>query len=249
MDLAHQLRLHAHQAEWTRPMRRELYRRVRLTSCSNVLDVGCGDGKITEEMARICRGRVVGTDRDADALTAARAKSGRAEYTEAEACALPFGRASFDLVTCHWLLLWLPDPARALKEMRRVLKPEGTLLVACEPDYGGRMVAPEEAALSDELIAALAGQGADPLIGRKLAGLITDAGFSVRDLGLYPGVWDSRLGAERLAEEEHWLRAVLGGNVAADRLDAALHALKNAHRRGSLVMVTPVFWAGAMKKR
>ena len=248
MDLAHQLRLHAHQAEWTRPMRRELYRRVRLASCASVLDVGCGDGGITEEMAGICRGRVVGADRDAQALTAARARKGRAEFAEADACSLPFGRASFDLVTCHWLLLWLSDPVRALKEFRRVLTPEGAVLIACEPDYGGRMVEPAEAGLRDELIAALKGQDADPLLGRKLAGLLTDAGFSARELGLYPGVWDSRLRVERLREEEHWLRAVLGGSVAADRLDAAMRSLKKAHRRGGLMMVTPVFWALAGKK-
>ncbi len=245
MDLDRRLRLHAHQAQWTRPMRRELYRRVRLASRASVLDVGCGDGGITEEMAEICRGRVVGADRDPEAVQAARERNGRAEYAEAEASALPFGRACFELVTCHWLLLWLPDPVRALKEFRRLLAPEGALLVACEPDYGGRMVEPEEAALGDELIAALKGQGADPLIGRKLAGLLAEAGFTVRELGLYPGVWDSRLGTERLREEEHWLRAVLGASLAADRLDAAMRSLNQAHRRGSLMMVTPVFWAVA----
>ncbi|HUT53609.1 MAG TPA: class I SAM-dependent methyltransferase [bacterium] len=248
MDLTDQIRLHALQAEWTWPMRRELYRRARLASCKSVLDVGCGDGKITEEMAGICRGRVAGVDANAEAIEAARARQGRAEYSEADACSLPFGRSSFDLVTCHWLLLWLPDPVRALREFSRILKPEGTVLLACEPDYGGRMVEPPEAGLRDELMEALAGQGADPLIGRKLAGLLAAAGFAVRELGLYPGVWDSRISEDRLKEEEHWLRTVLSGRVAGRKLDSALRSLHQAHRQGSLMMVTPVFWAMAGKK-
>ena len=53
------------QAGWTRAVRNQLYRRVNLLRAERVLDVGCGTGVITEEMAARCKGQVIGVDIDA----------------------------------------------------------------------------------------------------------------------------------------------------------------------------------------
>lgn len=241
MDKKTAIRLHRHQAEWTRPMRRELYRRVRLATRESVLDLGCGDGFITNQMAEICRGGVVGIDSDPEMIEEARRGQGGAEFIEASACDLPFDRASFGLVTCHWFFMWLDDPSRALKEIKRVLKPGGTLLAACEPDYGGRMVHPEEAELKDDLIRALTARGADPGMGRKLPGLFNSAGYSVR-CGLYQGVWDSSVMPEVLESELYWLRSVLAGHAPENKIASAVSALYRARDRGFLFMFTPVIW-------
>lgn len=224
-------------------MRRELYRRVRLASREAVLDAGCGDGAITEEMAEICKGRVTGVDADPEMVQAAVERKGRAVFRQASASSIPFDPASFDLVTCHWLMLWLPEPLDALKEFRRVLKPGGAILIACEPDYGGRMVFPEDAELKYELISVLSEQGADPLIGRKLPGLLKSSGFSSIRSGLYPGVWDSDSSQDRLKQEQDWLRVMLAEKVKSARLESALASLDQAPLQGSLVMHNPVFWA------
>jgi SAM-dependent methyltransferase len=241
MDTKRAIRLHRHQAEWTRPMRRELYRRARLAVRESVLDLGCGDGLITREMAGVCRGRVVGVDVDPAMIAEARRGQGIVEYIEASARDLPFDRACFELVTGHWFFMWLDDPSKVLKEIKRVLKPGGTLLAACEPDYGGRVVHPEEAELKDDLIRALTAQGADPMVGRKLPGLFRGAGFAVR-CGLYQGVWDASIMPEALEREAHWLRSVLAGHAPENKISSAVSALYKARDLGSLFMFNPVIW-------
>lgn len=242
MNRFEQIALSAHQASWTLPMRRELYRRVRLVSRMSVLDVGCGDGAITSQLAEICKHRVVGVDHDGEILEAAKARGCRAEFMKMDAYALEFPESSFDLVTCHWLLLWLKDPVAALKEFKRVLKAGGSLLIACEPDYGGRMVWPEAAELKDELVRALRAEGADPFVGRKLAGLLIEAGFSSH-CGLYPGVWDSSMEQGCLESEKDWLKRVLTGHETEAKINRALSSLDAAYQSGGLMMLTPVFWA------
>ena len=69
--------------------------------------------------------------------------------------------------------------AQAVDETWRVLRPGGAL-VALEPDYGGLIEYPPDIAVRDTWIAALTRAGADPLVGRKLPGLLDARGFSVR---------------------------------------------------------------------
>lgn len=240
MNTATKILLHHHQAEWTRPMRRELYRRTKLAVRSDVLDLGCGGGLITREMAGICRGKVMGVDRDPEMIAAANEKGG-ADFHRASAYSLPFAKSSFDLAACHWLFLWLDNPGRALAEIRRVLRPGGLLLIACEPDYGGRVVHPEEAELKEEIIRALAAEGADPLIGRKLPALAKAAGFSAR-AGLYPGTWTGSIDREIIEREMQWLAGVLSAHAPPEKLERAFKSLQKAHAQGTLFMHTPVVW-------
>jgi SAM-dependent methyltransferase len=242
MNIQDQIRIYRNQAAWTAPMRRELYRRVRLASCKDVLDVGCGDGTITKEMAEICRGKVLGLDIDPQMIDAAKQNSSKASFAIGDACALDFEKSSFDLVSCHWLLLWLKKPEDALKEFRRVLKPGGTLLIACEPDYGGRMVFPETSSLNDEIISALQKSGAEPLMGRKIPALLAEAGFKA-NCGLYPGVWDSAISEPALEAKIDWLQTLLAGHVENKKLSAAFSSLRKHRKSGSLLLFTPVFWA------
>ena len=87
-----------------------------------------------------------------------------------DALRLPFADGTFDLVFCQFTFLWI-DARSAVKEIHRVLQPEG-VLVAIEPDYGGMMEYPPEIAARDLWITALNRAGADPCIGRKLPGML-----------------------------------------------------------------------------
>lgn len=100
------------------------------------LDIGCGPGQIPLKIAqRLPRLRVVGIDRSAAMLKAARAEarkrglSGRVEFLTADASRLGFPAASFDLVISNSLLHHLNDPAGAFNEMARVAKAGGKVLV------------------------------------------------------------------------------------------------------------------------
>jgi SAM-dependent methyltransferase len=95
-----------------------------------ILEVGCGGGHLTRELALAVGsgGRAVGFDLNADQLAAARefcAGLPGAEFVEGDATALPFEDASFDSVTAVNTLEYIPDVDRALAELRRVMRPGG----------------------------------------------------------------------------------------------------------------------------
>ncbi|RLC62263.1 MAG: hypothetical protein DRI48_09770, partial [Chloroflexi bacterium] len=187
------------QAGWTRPTRTWLYRRVGLDRARDVLEVGCGTGVVTEELARFSSNSacVVGLDLDASGLAFACSRScsrspmtERVIYVQGDAANLPFPDQSFDVVVCHYLLLWLSDPARGVREMARVVRPSGCVLACAEPDYGGRIDHPPEMVPLGRLqIEALRRKGADPEIGRRLGGLFVAAGLRVK-VGVMAGQWE-----------------------------------------------------------
>jgi len=150
-----------------------------------VLDCGCGPGSITLGIAaRIGDGQVIGVDLSPSQIELASENARRqgianASFREASAYALPFPPAHFDAVFSHALLEHLNDPGLALREFLRVLRPGGVAGV-CAPDWGGFIGSPP----TPELTAAMRAHneiqnrnGGDTLVGRKLLGLMLDAGF------------------------------------------------------------------------
>lgn len=172
------LRLIRDQAAWLAPARSWLLQRANVEQRRSLLDLGCGFGVVSQELARLSSGRVVALDYNLPALLTAPAMLRTSAPACADATRLPFADASFDLVFCQLALLWMPlEPA--LAEVRRVTQPGG-VLVAIEPDYGGMIEHPAELATSELWLAGLKRAGADPLVGRKLPGLLAGHGFDVQ---------------------------------------------------------------------
>ena len=103
----------------------------------HVLDVACGTGVVARMAAPLVgpTGRVVGLDVNAAMLSVARHQSTGIqppiEFREDNSLAMTLPDASFDLVVCQQGLQFFPDQAAAVREMRRVLKPDGRAVVAC----------------------------------------------------------------------------------------------------------------------
>lgn len=102
-----------------------------------VLDVACGTGLVAFEAARAVgpAGAVVGVDLSGQMVEAARLRASKKALAgvrfarmDAESLALP--DASFDLALCALGLMYVPDPERAVREMRRVLRPGGRMVLA-----------------------------------------------------------------------------------------------------------------------
>ena len=171
--------------------RREGYEMLGLRSGTAFLDVGCGAGEVCVEIAAQVgsEGRVAGIDRSAamiDAAQGAAAKSGRViDLRVGSAYDLPFPDESFDAVRAERVLQHLEDPEAALREMLRVTKPGGKLLLM-DPDHGQAGLAVDEPAQRRVFEAArrsLLSMIVNSHSGVRLRGMLMRAGLSeVRQL-------------------------------------------------------------------
>jgi ubiquinone/menaquinone biosynthesis C-methylase UbiE len=161
-----------------------------LTAGDRLLDVGCGPGTITLDLAaRVAPGEVLGIDSAEDvvaeaAQAAADAGCGNATFVRGDAYALDIPDGTFDVVHAHQVLQHLGDPIAALSEMRRVLRPGGLLAVR-DSDYGAFAWAPPDRRL--ELWMQLYHRitehnGAQADAGRWLPSWVRAAGFEHLDV-------------------------------------------------------------------
>lgn len=149
----------------------------------SVLDVGCGPGTITRDLAlRVHPGAVVGIDREEAPLGDARLLAAGVEglrFELGDVYAIPAADASFDLVHAHQVLQHLTDPISALREMGRVCRPGG-LVAARDVDFSTMTWYPSEPALDDWLALyqrVARANGAEPDAGRRLADWARRAGL------------------------------------------------------------------------
>jgi SAM-dependent methyltransferase len=151
-----------------------------------LLDLGCGTGQLADRLQGDLRGaRVVGCDFSAGMLAQAARRNRRVRWVRGDAQRLPFANASFDAVTTTEAFHWFPDQRRALAECRRVLAPNGRLLVAA--------VSPPLSGLADAAAAAskAVGQPFRWPTAEEMHAMVTAAGFRVdgqRRVFRFPGV-------------------------------------------------------------
>lgn len=175
--------------------------RLKLDEAKSVLDVGCGIGHWGQALACVLskEARLVGVDPELEWITEATKRAGargladRFWYQLGDVTCLDFESGSFDLVTCQTVLIHLRDPKEGLKEMLRVLKPGGTLLVVEPNNMANRLVASN---LSEKL-------SVGEVVERLRFGLIIERGKQALGLGfnsagdLIPG-YLTELGASKI---------------------------------------------------
>jgi SAM-dependent methyltransferase len=213
-----------------------------LRSGQDLLDVGCGPGTITLDLAAlVAPGRVVGVDAEAEVIAAAERRRRQTGLTNVRFVAgdvydLEFDEASFDVVHAHQVLQHLADPVAALVEMGRVLRPGGILAVR-DSDYAAFAWAPADPRIDRWLELyhqVTARNGAEADAGRHLLGWVLAAGFGQAQAG--SSTWtfadpDSRAWWGGLWADRVRLSAFAGQAVAYGLADQAeLEAIADAWR-------------------
>src|SRR5246127_2808082 len=116
------------------------------------LDVGCGNGAFTEVLIAKCSpAAVIGVDPSEGQLAYARGRAGTkgAEFRVGDAQALPFPDKSFDAASMALVIVFIPDPAKAARELARVVRPGGFAATYMWEFPDGFHLAPLAAAMKD----------------------------------------------------------------------------------------------------
>lgn len=205
-----------------------------------ILDIGCGPGTITADLAALVPyGRVTGVDRAPGILEQARATAAErgldnVDFAVADVHALDFPDDSFCVVHAHQVLQHVGDPVQALREMRRVTRPGGFIAVR-DSDYAAMTWYPASPGMDDwlDLYHRVArANGGEPDAGRRLKSWALDAGLtditatsatwtfaSPEERAWWSGLWADRTLASAYAD-----RAVEGGHATEAQLRAAADA-------------------------
>lgn len=202
----------------------------------SLLDIGCGPGTITLDLAaRVAPGAVTAVEPTDDALDLARAEAQRRNasnlaFVTSDVHALGFPDDTFDVVHAHQVLQHVADPVCALREMRRVCVPGGVVAVR-DADYAGFVWFPRIPLLDRWLElydTAARANGGEPDAGRRLLSWAQQAGFD--DITPTAGMWcyatpDTRewwggMWADRILQSDLARQLVTSGLSNSDELEA-----------------------------
>lgn len=232
------------QAGWTSTLRSHLYQQAGLQAASRVLEVGCGTGAILADLPASTHARLHGLDLDAARLKEARQHVPTACHVNGNALDLPYPGRVFDLCLCHFLLLWVGDPVRCLREMRRVTRAGGAILVMAEPDYAHRVDTPAAMLRLGQLqTQSLRSQGADPEIGARLPDLFERAGIQLLEKGSLQRMAPEALKPEDWELEWDVLEADLAGLLPVTELASLKQVDLQARLKGERSLFVPTHYA------
>jgi SAM-dependent methyltransferase len=191
-----------------------------LSAGQTVLDVGCGPGTITADLAAIVApGRVTALEVTDAALDLTRAEIGRrgldtVDFAVGDVHGLQLPDGGFDVVHAHQVLQHVGDPVAALREMRRVARPGGVVAVR-DSDYAAFTWFPQLPELDEwlDLYQRVArGNGGEPDAGRRLLSWAHAAGF--RDVTATSSTWCFATPEDRAWWGGMWAERVLASDMA-----------------------------------
>ena len=220
-----------------------------------ILDIGCGPGTITADLAELVPdGHVTGVDRAPEIVEVARATAAErglthTDFAVADVHALDYPDDTFCVVHAHQVLQHVGDPVQALREMKRVTRPNGFVAVR-DSDYGAMTWYPASPGMDawlDLYRRVARANGGEPDAGRRLKAWALEAGFT--DITATSDTWTfstpderewwSGLWADRTLASAYAERATESGHATAEELRAVSAAWREWGRR-------PEGWFGVL---
>ncbi|MEU2085248.1 methyltransferase domain-containing protein [Streptomyces albus] len=208
---------------------------------STVVDVGCGAGRAVAELAE--RGiHAVGVDPSPWMLAAARKRWPEAEFREAGAEDLPFADGSVHGYRADKVFHELQEPGRAVAEARRVLRPDGRIVLVGQ-DWDGLMIDSDDTALTRTIVHARADLLGTPHAGRQYRSLLLAGGFDDVTVEVHTDVFTDPAMLSLLARLAEPVCAV--GAVGRDQADEWLAEQRRRAEAGRFLLAIPFFVASA----
>ncbi|KAJ7511859.1 methyltransferase type 11 [Mycena galericulata] len=224
----------------------------------HILDVGCGPGTITADLAKLVPGgHVTGIERSAeDVLQKAREDAAaqripNVTYTLEDALALSFPDDSFDVVHAHQVLQHVSDPILALREMVRVAKPGGIVAVR-DTDFSAMAWYPESDGVSlwrETHTKVARANGGEPDAGRRLLSWALQAGLTRDQIKCSSSTWCYSTPEEVAWWGSSWSDRVLSSAFATGALErgfATQETLENMSQAWKNWGSQPDAWFGLM---
>lgn len=232
------------QAQWTETLRLYFYDLIKEEELSSILDMGCGTGALLPGVPTSTSTHIFGADINLEYLKIASQSCPDCSLVGCDVHQLPFPENSFDLVFCHYFLLWVGNPQHALAEIHRITRPGGIVAAFAEPDYGGRIDYPTEfIRIREYQITSLLESGADPRLGRKLKSLFTRGGFSDLEYGVYQGSWQGEISQDEFESEWMVLKEDLSGYLNKAEIQALRKHDQLTRNQGTRLVYIPTFYA------
>jgi ubiquinone/menaquinone biosynthesis C-methylase UbiE len=204
----------------------------------SVIDVGCGFGLETLRLAKRVgpTGSVTGLDLSAVFLAEARRRASAANLTidfrQGDAAHLPFTDGSFDIGRAERLLIYLDDPGAAVSELKRVVRPGGSIALI-EPDFETNAINVADRALTRRIVQHECDFGVrQGWLVRSLKGMLEDNGFSHIQIATRVVLYDTDLAAGYFTRLGH--NAYQAKTIDADELAAWTRAIAERHERRRL---------------
>lgn len=242
-----------HQLSTFRAYKQETFSLLDLTTGAVVADIGCGTGEDERSLARLVGpcGQVLGFDLSEAMLEQARDRHSdltNVTFHQASAQALPARDASFDAVRADRVLLHVPDPAATLREMLRVLRPGGRIVIS-EPDMPGCWLSSNNQRVSAAIFHQIAESCVSPYLARDLWTLFRDAGLDDAKLLVRAVTEHDPASVAKILDFESVVgHMVHAGRLATEQVEAWLEDFRQRGRAGRFAAGVSIFIASATKR-
>ncbi|MGV9611910.1 methyltransferase domain-containing protein [Nocardia xishanensis] len=236
-----------------RRLRTWAHEALALQPGEHAVDVGSGTGSEVFAFADAVgpTGEAIGVEPDPNLLASAQRRASQlgshAKFHSGDAYGIPFGADCFDAVLCERVFQHLTAPARAANEIARVLRPGGRAVVV-DVDWDTAIVHPGDRQVVRQVLDTLVSATTNPLSGRRLPGLLTQAGLVIDDVGSHALVQDRSVGPGSLVTRISAMAVARGAITEAQR-DRLLADLERGADTGDIHLSVTMFAVLAHKPR